>query len=100
MTLQFCRLSALALLAPLLTSACVVGPNFRPPAAPPVSTYTANPPRPTQDTRGVPGGAAQSFAPGPDIPADWWTLFHSNPLNDLIEKALLNNADLRAAQAA
>lgn len=100
MTLQFCRLSALALFAPLLTSACVVGPNFKPPAAPPVSTYTANPPQPTEATNGVPGGAAQNFVPGADIPADWWALFHSKPLNDLIEKALLNNADLKAAQAA
>jgi NodT family efflux transporter outer membrane factor (OMF) lipoprotein len=100
MTLQFCRLSVLALLASLLTSACVVGPNFKPPAAPPVSTYRANPLQPTETTNGVPGGAAQNFVPGADIPADWWTLFHSKPLNDLIEKALLNNADLKAAQAA
>lgn len=100
MTLQFCRLSALALFAPLATSACVVGPNFKPPAAPPVSTYTANMPRTTEATMGVPGGAAQNFVSGADIPAEWWTLFHSKPLKDLIEKALLNNADLRAAQAA
>jgi NodT family efflux transporter outer membrane factor (OMF) lipoprotein len=100
MTLQFCRLSVLALLASLLTSACVVGPNFKPPAAPPVSTYRASPLQPTETTNGVPGGAAQNFVPGADIPADWWTLFHSKPLNDLIEKALLNNADLKAAQAA
>ena len=100
MTLQFCRLSALALFAPLMTSACVVGPNFKPPAAPPVSTYTAKSPETTKATPGVPGGTAQHFVAGADIPADWWTLFHSKPLNDLIEKALVNNADLKAAQAA
>lgn len=100
MKLHFRRLSSLALFAPLLATACVVGPNFKRPAAPPVSTYTANPPPTTEATKGVPGGEAQTFLPNGDIPADWWTLFHSKPLNDLIEKALLNNADLKAAQAA
>ena len=32
--------------------------------------------------------------------ADWWTLFHSRPLNELIEQSLTNNPDLKAAQAA
>ena len=35
-----------------------------------------------------------------DIPGEWWTLFHSKPLNDLIERSLTNNPDLKAAQAA
>ena len=37
---------------------------------------------------------------GGDIAGDWWTLFHSKPLNDLIEQSLKNNPDLKAAQAA
>ena len=32
--------------------------------------------------------------------ADWWTLFHSAPLDELVQQALDKNADLRAAQAA
>ena len=35
-----------------------------------------------------------------DIPGQWWTLFHSEPLNQLIEQSLANNPDLDAAQAA
>ena len=92
--------SRLALLAPLLTSACVVGPNFKPPAAPAVSTYTAKTPATTEAAPGVPGGQAQHFVGGKDIPADWWTLFHSTELNALIEQALAHNPDLKAAQAA
>ena len=46
------------------------------------------------------GGEAQQFVEGRDIPAEWWTLFHSKPLNDLIERSLKNNPDLKAAQAA
>jgi NodT family efflux transporter outer membrane factor (OMF) lipoprotein len=94
------RRLAFALLAPLLTSACVVGPNFKAPAPPEVSDYTAAPPQTTAATPGVPGGTAQHFVAGSDIPADWWTLFHSKQLNALIEQALAHNADLKAAQAA
>jgi len=35
-----------------------------------------------------------------DIPGQWWTLFHSKPLNRVIEQALKANPDLEAAQAA
>ena len=95
------RQSRLMLLAPLLTSACVVGPNFRPPAPPTVATYTAqHQPQATAATAGVPGGEAQHLIAGADIPADWWTLFHSHALDDLIEQALAHNPDLKAAQAA
>src|SRR6478672_8856478 len=100
MTFHPDRRLSLALLAPFLTTACVVGPNFKSPPPPGVSGYTSNPPQATEATPGVPGGQAQHFVSGGDLPAQWWTLFHSKPLNDLIEKALANNADLKAAQAA
>lgn len=93
------RLPALALLA-ILTSACVVGPNFEAPAPPSVSTVAAEAPKTTAGVPGVPGGEAQHFVAGADIPADWWTLFHSPQLNALIEQALAHNPDLKAAQAA
>ena len=35
-----------------------------------------------------------------DISGEWWTLFHSKPLNDLIERALTNNPNIKSAQAA
>lgn len=94
------RLLAASLPLPLLVGACAVGPNFKPPAPPPVVTYTANQPQSTVATPGVPGGNAQHFVSGADIPADWWTLFHSQQLNTLIRQALANNADLKAAQEA
>ena len=49
---------------------------------------------------GGPASEAQRFASGSDIPADWWTLFHSAPLNELIAQSLITNPDLKAAQAA
>ena len=98
--MDFRRLWGVAVFTPLLATGCVVGPDFKPPAAPPVSTYTATPPQTTEATPGVPGGQAQHFTAGADIPANWWTLFHSRALNALIEQALAHNADLKAAQAA
>jgi NodT family efflux transporter outer membrane factor (OMF) lipoprotein len=91
-------LSALAV--SLLTSACVVGPNFQAPAPPPVSSYSATAPQTTVGTPGVPGGTAQHFVAAVDISGEWWTLFHSPELNALIAEALANNPDLKAAQAA
>jgi NodT family efflux transporter outer membrane factor (OMF) lipoprotein len=90
----------LAVLAALLPGACAVGPNFKTPAPPAVSAYVARPIPATAATPGVAGGAAQRFAGGADLPGDWWALFHSQPLNDLIAQALKANPDLKAAQAA
>src|SRR5277367_4098480 len=98
-----CNLRVLAFIAslpPLLLAGCAVGPNFKKPAAPDVADYTAQPISTTVATASVPAGEAQRFAKGSDISRDWWTLFHSDALNELIEQSLANNHDLKAAQAA
>jgi NodT family efflux transporter outer membrane factor (OMF) lipoprotein len=77
-----------------------VGPNFKEPAAPNVTDYTERPLEATGSTKGVAGGDAQSFVRSRDIPGDWWTLFHSKALNDLIERSLKASPDVKAAQAA
>ena len=86
--------------AALALAGCAAGPDFKPPAPPRVDRYTAQPLAATASTPNVAGGAAQRFDPGADIPGDWWTLFHSQPLDALITEALKNNHDLKAAQAA
>jgi NodT family efflux transporter outer membrane factor (OMF) lipoprotein len=100
---QTCKsrvLPFIAALASLPMVGCAVGPNFKRPAAPDVSDYTASPLSTTVTSLNVSGGEAQRFAKGSGISADWWTLFHSAPLNELIESSLTNNHDLKAAQAA
>ena len=78
---------------------CAVGPNFRPPEAPSTNTYTSTTlPSETVAAPG-PGGAAQRLVPGQEIPAQWWTLFHNEALDQLIRQALANNPTLAAAQA-
>ncbi|MGA7713032.1 MAG: efflux transporter outer membrane subunit [Rhizomicrobium sp.] len=90
----------IASLTLLLLAGCAVGPEFKKPDAPDMRDYTAQPLSTTVTSANVSGGEAQRFAPGADISADWWTLFHSKPINDLIERALAANPDLKAAQAA
>src|SRR5271157_1584607 len=84
----------------LLTAGCVVGPKFKKPAPPDVGGYTPTPISTTSSTANVAGGEAQRLVEGSDIPGEWWALFHSKPLNDLIERSLKANPDLKAAQAA
>ena len=81
-------------------SSCVVGPDFERPAAPDVTGYTSVPLAQQTASADVAGGATQRFLQDLDIPGQWWTLFHSAPLNALIEEALKNNPTLPAAEAA
>lgn len=92
--------ATLALVVSLGVGGCAVGPNFQPPAAPTEAGYYpgALPVR-TASSGGLAGGA-QFFRPGADLTGQWWTLFHSEPLNRLIDDALRANPDLAAAQAA
>ncbi len=83
----------------LVLGACAVGPDFAPPPAPPVSGYTPDTPTTTVSAE-VAGGAAQHFAIGRDIPAEWWKVFHSKEIDALIAEALRANPSLQAAQAA
>ncbi len=100
MTVNGGALGCVMALACVLIAGCAVGPDFRKPAAPDVTGYTAQPLSATASTPGVTGGEAQRFVNGSDIAGDWWTLFHSQPLNALIEQSLASNHDLKAAQAA
>lgn len=45
-------------------------------------------------------GDPQRFVAGMDIPSEWWTLFKSVPLNQMVEQALKANPNVGAAQAA
>ncbi|MGH8257642.1 MAG: efflux transporter outer membrane subunit, partial [Steroidobacteraceae bacterium] len=92
-------LSVTATLALVLDSGCAVGPNFTRPHAPD-ATLNAQPLAPTANSPNVVGGEAQRFVTGASVPEDWWTLFHSSQLDGLIDRALANNPDLKAAQAA
>jgi NodT family efflux transporter outer membrane factor (OMF) lipoprotein len=92
--------SVCALATAVWLAGCAVGPDFAPPAAPDVNGYTPEPLGTAVTGSATSGGNAQRFVKDLDLPGQWWTLFHSKPLNSLIDKALVANPDLQAAQAA
>ncbi len=84
----------------MLAGCAAVGPDFQRPAAPEASRYTEAPlAKQTASSEGT-GGNAQKFIDGQDIPAQWWQVFHSAALNDLITRGLAHNQTLEASQAA
>ena len=88
-----------AALIALAISGCTLGPNFKRPEAPNVTGYSAQSlPGATVETQ-VAGGGAQHFTVGKKIEQQWWTLFHSEPLNQLIQAALRDSPNVAAAQA-
>jgi NodT family efflux transporter outer membrane factor (OMF) lipoprotein len=84
----------------LLMAGCAVGPDYHRPPAPDIKGYTSAPLPARISTGESPDASAQQFVQGMDIPAQWWTLFHSPSLNRLVEQALKANPNLAAAQAA
>lgn len=92
---------ALAALAAACLAACTMGPDFRTPDPPSVGRYTSGPqPEATIAADGV----AQRFVPARDLPADWWALYASPKLDQLVRAALdasptLPQARARLAQA-
>jgi NodT family efflux transporter outer membrane factor (OMF) lipoprotein len=98
------RSACLAAVVALALAGCAVGPDFKTPAAPQVADeshpYTpATVPAQTASAPGT-GGAPQRLAMGRDIPALWWQLFRSEPLDQLIRSALTQSPTLASAQAA
>ncbi|MGO4522674.1 efflux transporter outer membrane subunit [Dyella sp. 2RAF44] len=90
----------LALAVAIALTGCAVGPDYkRPQVSSQGQSYSPTPM--ASDTASVagPGGEAQHVLASMDIPGQWWTLFHSGPLNGLIDDALRHNADIEAAHA-
>ena len=76
-----------ALVVATALAGCAVGPNFKRPNAP-TSAY----PQPPQSA-----GPA-SIVYGGEVAADWYTLFHSDSLNAIVQEALQANPDLEGAR--
>jgi NodT family efflux transporter outer membrane factor (OMF) lipoprotein len=97
------RLALGTLIAGVLSgslAACAVGPNFKRPTPPNAPGYGSAPVQGQTAAAEGTGGAAQTFVAGMDIPSQWWTLFKSPALDQLVEQALKGNPDVDAAKAA
>jgi NodT family efflux transporter outer membrane factor (OMF) lipoprotein len=77
-----------------------VGPNYKRPQAPLPQSYTK--PASVAKTAASKArfGAAQSFVANQKLPAQWWRLFNSEPLNELVAASLQYNPTLSGAQEA
>src|SRR5690242_5265026 len=83
------------LLVALLAGGCAVGPDFRHPAAPPITGYETEP-----IALPAPGDPdpAQRFA-GDTIARRWWELFHSPALDQVLTLAVADSPTLVSARA-
>jgi NodT family efflux transporter outer membrane factor (OMF) lipoprotein len=82
----------LALPLAALATACTLGPDWLRPEAPADQTYT-------QQGKAEQGNSDQHVAMGQKITGDWWTLYRSDPMNQVLEQAIARNRSLAGAQA-
>ena len=92
----FGRMLASAVAAATLAG-CAVGPDFARPAPPRADRYT---PQPLAGEAAKPeDDSAQRVVPGEQLRRDWWRLFQSDALDDVVKRALEGNRTLVAAAA-
>ena len=89
------RRAAMLACAATALAGCAVGPDFRRPAPPKAASFA-----PPGAERAPASAEAQRIVEGMDIPARWWTVFHSAELDALVAQALAHNPDTAAAEAA
>ena len=81
----------------LLLNGCAVGPDFVRPAAPAVGRYTGRElPGSLAPGTGEPG---QRFVIGQEITAEWWELFGSPQLTEVVRRAIAGNQTVAAARS-
>lgn len=84
-----------------LLQSCAVGPNYkRPHGRLPVASYTGKVSDLKTVATNTAKGQAQSLKIGQDIPAQWWEVFHSGALNELVMASFRCNPQVTAAKAA
>lgn len=89
---------------PVLSAAltgCMVGPDFHRPSPPTVKSYTkpALPKKTVSIKAAGKAGKSQHFTTAKSMLGEWWHLFHSPAMNQLIHRGIANSPNLAAAQA-
>lgn len=91
----------LALFSVFLLVACAAGPDFEQPSLSSQAKLTQGAfPEKLTTVPNIVGGNSQSFVDGLNLPSNWWALFRSTDLNQIVETALRKNPSLQAADAA
>jgi NodT family efflux transporter outer membrane factor (OMF) lipoprotein len=73
---------------------CTAGPNFTRPTPPPAARYTADA---LAVENPAPGDNSQHIALDRQIQGDWWSLFRSDAVDQLVKQAVGHNHSLEAA---
>src|SRR5580658_2740597 len=78
-------------------ASCAVGPNFHQPQPPDTSSYL----HPSSDTAPVKteAGDVQNVSPGTELAGQWWQLFHSPQLDEVVRASIAASPTLVAANA-
>ncbi|MDP3562381.1 MAG: efflux transporter outer membrane subunit [Legionellaceae bacterium] len=84
----------------LLLIGCALGPNYHTPPRPQATRYTEKAMPKSTVSAQTKAGKQQFFRISQDIPLKWWTIFHSQALNQIIKDSLCANPDIAAAKAA
>lgn len=80
-----------------ILAGCAVGPDFVRPEPPAVKGYL--PPTPAAAASPMAAEARQQVALGQTVSAQWWGLFHSRRLDEVLAQAIAGNQTLAAARA-
>ncbi|MDB5991877.1 MAG: transporter permease [Herbaspirillum sp.] len=78
---------------------CAAGPDFHTPAAPDTPSYTHEAQAATTVAAGGAAGSAQEFVAAQHATPMWWTQFHCDALNHLVDRALQRSPTLAQARA-
>jgi NodT family efflux transporter outer membrane factor (OMF) lipoprotein len=91
------QLSTVVVAVLFLLTGCAVGPDYVRPAPPQVKHYTV-----TETPSLLAAGQdepSQQLITGKTISSQWWDLYQSKNLNQVLEQAIANNPSLAAAKA-
>ena len=77
---------------PLTLAGCIVGPDFKSPEAPKVAHYAGQP-------AANPEAEAPKLVESQSIPEQWWRLYGSEALSELVTLGLQNSPTVTAAEA-
>jgi NodT family efflux transporter outer membrane factor (OMF) lipoprotein len=78
---------------------CAVGPDFKRPEPPNVTTYTGNADEASRQLLSGPGEPEQQFAVGQRISSEWWQLFQSAQLSEAVREAMVGSPTLAVAES-
>ena len=87
---------AIVLACALCVSDCAVGPDFVRPTPPSAVRYSTDT---LHGEEGPANGTAQHIALGGEIEVEWWALFRSDAIDQLVKQAVDHNRSLAASMA-